>query len=340
MSNATAIVCTENQEISLEDITLPELRPNDVLVKNLYSGVSIGTELLLIQNKINWGPFPIIPGYQAVGIIEAVGSDVNQLKVNDRVYHRGYFPSDRHEPIKNDGIIVSATSGAHSSHTVVNLNHKEHSAAILPEGIDEVSASLFVVASVGLFGVDMAGVGTGDTVAVLGTGLIGLGNVAAAKLRGAKVIAIDLDQLRLDVAAKLGADHIVNAGRQDTKEAVRAIVPDGADVVFEASGNRGCIDIAMSLCRKFGKFVFQGNYGGGPLPFEFYIAHVNRLTAYFPCDDGHEPYRETIMDWIGSGALKWDQTITHQIDAADAAEFYNDINTKGIKGVLGAVIKW
>ena len=57
------------------------------------------------------------------------------------------------------------------------------------------------------------------------------------------------------------------------------------------------------------------------------------LTHYGPrygfCPQGH-----------GSGALKWDQTITHQIDAADAAEVYNDINTKGTEGVLGAVIKW
>ena len=57
MINTRAIVCTEDQEIFVAQLTLPDLRPKDILVKNLYSGVSNGTELVLIRNKVSWGPF-------------------------------------------------------------------------------------------------------------------------------------------------------------------------------------------------------------------------------------------------------------------------------------------
>ncbi len=340
MIKAKAILCTEAQNISMAEVEFADLMPNDILVKNLYSGVSIGTEFLLIQNKISWGPFPIIPGYQAVGVVEAVGERVEEFKVGDKVYHRGYFAENDHLPIMYQGKAVSSTSAAHSNYVVVNLNHKEHSAAILPEGVDEASASLFVLPSVGLLGVDMADVKVGNCVVVFGVGMIGIGNVAAAKLRGAKVIAIDMNPKRLSIAKSMGADYIINPANGDVKEEVLKIVPNGADVVIEATGNRKCIDTVMSLAKMCGTFVYQGNYGEGQLSFDFYTAHMARLKAVFPCDDGHQPFRRAIMDWLKLGAIDLNKTITHRIDAADAAMFYSDINANGAKDVLGAVIKW
>src|SRR5665648_1178615 len=89
MTYTKAIVCTEYQKIFVAKLTLPDLRPKDILIKNLYSGISNGTELMLIRNKVSWGPFPIWLGYQAVGIVEKVGTGVNEFKVGDKVYHRG-----------------------------------------------------------------------------------------------------------------------------------------------------------------------------------------------------------------------------------------------------------
>ena len=84
-----ALICNEGQAFSMEGIRLPEPRPNDILVRNLWSGVSIGTEMLLVRKKINWGPFPICLGYQAVGVVEEVGASVEGFKVGDKIYHRG-----------------------------------------------------------------------------------------------------------------------------------------------------------------------------------------------------------------------------------------------------------
>ena len=335
MKVAKALICTENQNISLAEVTLPDLRPKDILVKNLYSGVSIGTELLLVRNQASWGPFPIWLGYQAVGIAEQIGSAVGQFKKGDKVYHRGSSV-----PAFLDNQQVSPTSGAHGTHSIVDTTSQTHSAALAPDNLDDAAGSLFVMLSVGLHGVDKSGVKTGDTVVVFGTGLIGLANVVAAKQRGAVVVAIDLKPIRLQAAKRFGADYIIEAEKEDIQKRLAQIAPHGPDVVFESSGNPVCIDKALSLCKQHGKFVFQGDYGECPLTFTWMTAHEKQLTAYFPSEDGYQPCRETVMGWIARQNVKWDQAITHRLSPQEAPDFYHAINQGNVDNLLGVVIKW
>jgi 2-desacetyl-2-hydroxyethyl bacteriochlorophyllide A dehydrogenase len=333
---AKALVCSESQEFTLADVELPEMGPTDLLIRTHFSGVSIGTEFALIRNKISWGPYPLCTGYQGVGVVERVGRDVRGFAVGDKVYYR-----NSRGPFRMGGQAASAVSGTHCSMAVTDATHATHGPDLLPEGVDEEVASTFVMPAVGYHGVDMAGVRLGDVVAVQGAGLIGLGVVAAAKLRGAVVIAIDLDERKLAVACRLGADHVIQAGREEVEPALRAIAPQGADVVFEATGVPALLDSAFALCRPHGKFVFQGNYGAAPISFRFLVPHGRQITAYFPCDDGYAPCRRAVMHLLASGALKWGETITHRVAARDAPALYSHINRSSHDtDVLGAVIRW
>lgn len=332
---AKALICDEEQHFSLQDVILKDMEPGEVLVRNVYSGVSIGTEFALIRNKISWGPFPICPGYMTSGVIEAVGDAVDGLKVGDQVYTRGNNTNVMH---LLDGTKVSCTSGAHASH-VVSKVESTHGVEKLPEGVAMDVASMFVMPAVALYGVDMANPRMGQSVVVFGTGLIGLGVVAACAHRGCVVIAVDLDANRLAVAKSLGADYLIDASTEDVNAAVRKIVPDGADAVFESTGIPACIDLAIPLCRSFGSFVWQGNYGADPVSFHFLPAHGRRLQMFFPCDDGLQPCRRAVLKNIAMGALDWDKTITHRINYTDAPEMYARIN-QGDKSILGMVIRW
>ncbi len=60
-----ALICTNDQEFSLEEFDIPALDPNQLLIRNTYSGVSIGTEFAVIRQTLDWGPFPVCTGYQA-----------------------------------------------------------------------------------------------------------------------------------------------------------------------------------------------------------------------------------------------------------------------------------
>jgi 2-desacetyl-2-hydroxyethyl bacteriochlorophyllide A dehydrogenase len=334
--NATALICSADQTFRLAPVQLPEPRPSDIAVRNHFSGVSIGTEFALIRGKLSWGPYPLCTGYQAVGTVERVGDAVQNFKVGDRVYHRG-----GRGPFVLGAENVSSVSGGHASHAVVDATEGTHSPAVLPAGVDESVASLFVVAAVGYNGVNMAGVQAGDWVAVFGAGMIGLGVVAAAALRGAIVTAIDLDPRKLEVAKKLGARHLIDASKTDAHAELQKLAPGGADVVFESTGVPACVDIAFKLCKTAGKFVFQGNYGTQPLAFHFLVPHAKRVTAFFPCDDGYQSCRQAVMAHLAAGALKWGEVITHRVAAADAPALYGLINGGGdASEVLGAVIRW
>jgi len=336
MSTTRAIICAENQDITLEDIKLPELRAKDILVKNTCTGISLGTELMLIRHKVSWGPYPIWLGYQAVGIVESVGSKIDSFKAGDKVYHRGSSV-----PAKLDGQQVTPTSGAHGSYSVVDTTNQTHGAALLPENIDEEAASLFVMPSVGLNGVNLSGVKTGDIVVIQGAGLVGLGNTAAAKLRGATVIVIDLQANRLEVARQIGADYTINADEENVPQRLAQLAQNDPDVVFESTGLMQYIDTALSYCKMHGKFVFQGDYGQfGQLSFNFYSAHEKLLTTYFPSEDGYQPCRKAIMDWISRGAIKWSETITHRLSPEESPAFYRKIIGGDVQDVIGAVIKW
>jgi L-iditol 2-dehydrogenase len=305
------------------------------LVRTHYSGVSIGTEFALIRNKLSWGPYPLCTGYMGVGTIEQVGENVSGFKVGDKVYYR----HNRAGMTLPDGQAVSPVSGVHCSLTITSTEGT-HGAALLPPGADEAAASMFVMPAVGLYGVDMANPRMGQSVVVYGVGLIGLGVVAACSHRGCVVVAVDIASDRLAIARKFGADYTIDSSSQDVRAELEKIAPGGADVVFEATGIPECLDPAIALCRSFGKFILQGNYGAAPISYHFLPPHTKRLTMFYPCDDGLVSCRRAVLKNMAMGVLPWQETITHRIEAPDAPALYERINKSRAKDVLGAVIYW
>lgn len=331
---ARALICDEKQQFSLQDVILPEPGPGQIAIRTHYTGVSIGTEFALIQNRISWGPYPLCTGYQGTGTVEAVGGEVTGFQIGDQVYFR------RNEAMAlAGGGTVSCVSGAHCSHAVLDPNTSHGAARVVPgAGLDV--ASMFVMPAVGLNGVDMANPRMGATVVVYGAGLIGLGVIAACAMRGCVVVAVDVNPRALAIAHKMGADYTIDASRKDVAAALKAIAPQGADTVFECTGIPACIDAAIPLCRTHGSFVWQGNYGAAPVPMHFLPAHGRRLQMFFPCDDGLAPCRRAVVKNMAMGALRWEHCITHRIEAGEAPAMYGRINEGDRGDIVGVVIHW
>lgn len=328
-----ALICDERQKFALAEVQLPEPGARQMLVRTLYSGVSIGTEFALITGKLSWGPYPLCTGYQAVGIVEKVGPEVKGFSAGDKVYYRSNDAG-----ITMNGKPVSSVSGTHAAHAVMRADTGNvHS---LPEGADAAVSSLFVMPAVGLHGADLAQPRMGQVTVIYGVGLIGLAVVAQCSFRGCVVVAVDVEPRNLLVARQLGADYLIDASKQDVEKEVRVIAPAGADVVFEATGIPACVAPAIELCRDYGSFVWQGNYGSEPMPYCFLPAHGRHLTMYHPCNDGLAPCRRAVIKQMASGVLPWDVTITHRITAAEAPALYDNINHGNPEKVLGAVIRW
>lgn len=331
---AQALVTPENQRFSIQDVVLPEPGHRQLRVQTLYSGVSIGTEFAFIQGKIDRGPYPMVTGYQGVGIVDAVGEDVTEFSVDDRVYYRA-----NRDIASIDGQKITSLSGAHCSHAVTEVDG-DHACEHLPEGTDEEAACLFVMPAVGLNGVDTANPRMGDLVVVNGAGLIGLGVIAACSHRGCVVVAVDIEGDRLEIAKRLGADYVVRADQEDVHKAVTGLAPGGADVVFEATGIPDCIDPTIALCRRHGTFILQGHYGHRPISYDFTLPHGRRLTMHYPCDDGYAASRRAVIKNMTTGVLPWHHTITHRCSYEDAPQLFDAINRGRAQTVLGAVIRW
>lgn len=329
-----ALICYEDQSFELAEVELPEPGEGQLQVRTLYSGVSIGTEFSLIRGRLDWGPYPICTGYQGVGVVERIGPATDGFAVGDKVYYRNQVAMRL-----SDGRPVTPVCGTHAAHAVTALDPHQ-GPVLMPPGVPDDVGSCFVMPAVGLVGVDMSNPRVAETVLVYGAGAIGLAVVAALALRGCTVIAVDLDAARLEVARRLGADYVIDASVEDVAAAVRRIAPNGADTVFEATGNRECVGPAIALCKPEGKFVWQGNYGRGPMPFEFLPAHSKRLVMFFPCDDGWKPNRRAVLKNIASGALRWAETITHRVEASDAPTFFHQINQGTRRDVISSVIHW
>jgi L-iditol 2-dehydrogenase len=268
------------------------------------------------------------------GVVEAVGGEISNFSIGDKVYFR------RNDAMSTvDGAKISCVSGAHCAHAVLRAN-TSHGVAHVPEGVGMDAAAMFVMPAVGLHGVDMANPRMGQTVVVYGVGLIGLGVVAACVHRGCVVIAIDVNDHRLKIAREFGADICLNAKECDVAAEIQRLTSGGADVVFEATGLPECLDPAIALCRQFGTFVWQGNYGAAPVSLHFLPPHGKQLTMVFPCDDGHVPCRRAVLRNMASGALKWEKTITHRVECENAPELFARINSGEAKDLLGVVIRW
>jgi len=331
---ATALICDEQQSFSLQEVTLKDPAPDQIAVRTVYTGVSRGTEFALIRNKISWGPYPLCTGYMGTGVVETVGDDISDYKVGDKVYFRG---NDSMQLA--DGTAVSCVQGSHCSHAVLRP-HTSHGADHMIPGAGMDVASMFVMPAVGLYGTDMANPQMGQTVAVHGVGLIGLGVVAACVHRGCVVVAIDIAHKNLEIARAMGADHTINGSSANVSEELHKIAPEGADVVFECTGIPQCIDPAIELCKSFGSFVWQGNYGEAPVSVHFLPAHGKRLQMFFPCDDGMAPCRRAVVRNMAMGALQWEKTITHRIAYTEAPQMYDMLNKGTDKDLVGVVISW
>ena len=331
---ARALICSRDRTFSIEEVVLADPAPDQVCIRTVCSGVSVGTEFALIRNKISWGPYPLCTGYMGTGVIESVGSGVEGYKVGDNVYYRA-----NNSMVLAGGERVSCVSGGHCSHVVTRPGGMHGIARMIP-GVSMETAAMFVLPAVGLNGVDMANPRLGDVVVVHGVGLIGLGVVAACANRGCTVVAVDIDPGQLEKARRLGADVLIDGRGADVTDAVMAEAPEGADVVFECTGLPACIDAAIALCRKGGRFVWQGNYGSQPVSLHFLPAHGRQLRMFFPCDDGGPACRRSVIRQMALGRLDWDSCLTHRLRPEEAPELYREILNGSGGGTVGAVIHW
>ena len=312
---------------------VPQPGPDEVLVKVAMCG-TCGTDL-----KIQQHPFPgqppfgeFTPGHEWTGTVVAVGQGVDELKPSDRVAieaHKGCGRCEncvlgRYTACLNNGNRAKghrATGFTADGGFAEYAIHHVNALYKMPENVSWEDAVLVTTAGTGLYGIDKAGgYVAGQSVVVIGPGPVGLMTVQACKALGAdKVILVGTRQNRLDLGARLGADHVVNAREENPSEAVKRLLgPAGADLVIECSGNPETPQQCVEMVKRGGKILFLAFYPG-PVTFDLSSAIREDVTLYTTRGEGAAAVRRA-LSLAAQGKIRCGELVTHRFSLDDIQE--------------------
>lgn len=330
---APAVVFVEPKRIEVREMALPEPGPSQVGIRTAYSGISQGTERWALTGRYYRfdqdvsAHYPCSPGYQAAGIVDVVGDEVEGLQVGDHVFTMGtHFDDPEHK-------YPGPCQASHAGYLVADASAVWK---VAPE-VDLAAASLFHMAGVSRSGVRVTKVQPGELVALIGLGMIGQMSAQAARRAGARVIATDVITERCEAAATHSADRVVDPSKERLEDVVRAEAPDGADVVIDTTGVNTMFDRCRDLIRREGRIAMQGYYPD-PIRIDFHPTHLTRATVTFPCGWDDEHNDELARD-LATGALVIEPLITHRIPYTNAAEAY-ELVVEHPERSLGMVLDW
>jgi L-iditol 2-dehydrogenase len=271
-----AAVLREFGELVVERVPVPEVGPGEVLCRVRACGLC-GTDLKIVAGGFRgvWPPsLPFVIGHEWSGVVAALGPGAERsgLRVGDRVVAEnhagcGSCPLCRAgrynlcERVRQSGyrLYGHTAPGALAEYAVrpAFLLHK------LPPAIGDVEAALVNQGALTVHAVRRARLGPGATVAVFGPGLLGLLMGQVARAAGATRVLTVGRGARLELAAELGSDEVVDYERSDPVAALRAATGGrGADCVFECSGSPAAVAQALASVRRGGTVALLGLTGG------------------------------------------------------------------------------
>jgi len=258
-----AVVHSFDQPLSIEDVPVPVPGAEEVLVRIEASGLC-HTDIHAARGEWPVKPgLPIIPGHEGVGVIERLGGgNAHGLEEGMRVAvpWLGYTCGDcRYCNTGRETLCLSQQNTGYSINggfAEYSVGHARHVVRV-PDGVDPFAAAPLTCAGVTTYkAVKVSGADSASLVAVFGAG--GLGHLAIqyARIRGASVVAVDLNAQRLETARELGAEHVVHAGEEDPVAAITRL--GGADVAVSTAVQPVAFEQALGSLARGGTLVCVG----------------------------------------------------------------------------------
>jgi len=318
------LIAEAPDKVVVADVPMPEVGPQDVLIRGVRSLISPGSELNRVRRlpgdeDSKWPNHDL--GYAMAGVIEALGPEATGWEVGDRVmtmrHHQQY--------------VVSPAQGDHT-----------RSPIRIPYHLSWDDAP-FVCWGRSCHNWTMkANIALGETVAVVGLGLVGLLMTMWARLRGpGRIIALDLAPSRLELAGRAGADDLVAVGEGDAVERVKELTGGHmADCVLHcaAGPHVEAFELSQRLCRTGGRVVLIGIHSAPLTVLRHEFLHKDLLgggTGY----DYDPRLFEVGARLLAAGKLPVERIVTHNVPYTQGPEIYDMLNFRSHEA--GAVLlRW
>ncbi len=325
-----ALVLKEYMRLSFEDVPKPVTQRDGVLVRVRACGIC-GSDVHGMDGSTGRRIPPIIMGHEAAGVIADLGPDASGFRVGDRVtfdstvYCGSCFYCCRGQINLCDKRRVLGVScedyrwdGAFAEYVAV----PQRILYRLPEGISFEQAAMVEPCAIAFHAVARTTVRLGDTAVVVGSGIIGLFVIQALRASGCgKVIAVDVDQQRLELAGRLGADLVLNSARVDIAAAVGEQTDGrGADLAYEAVGISESLKTAVASLRKGGALALIGNISS---TVEFpQQAVVTREVSVHGCCASRGDY-PACLEMIARGVINVDAVLSAEAPLSEGASWFH-----------------
>jgi len=317
----------DGERVVLKDGEIKDIGENEIVVKTEWTQISVGTEIQTIKIARE-EKRQVELGYSLVGIVVEKGKNVN-FKEGDRIL----------------------ALAPHSSY--VKLKVSPSTIIKVPDGLPPDIATVGILGSVAFHIVERGEVRVGESVGVLGLGMVGSLCLQISKICGAKpLIGIDIDETKLEIAKEYGADFCFSPKISELeKEIYRITKGEMLNVVIEAVGKAEPINIAKKIIGRWGRLVLS-SFTNESISFMVHNDIVEKelkiIGAHQPkCPVEKVPYypfsqvknRLLALEFLKNGILKVDKLITHRIKKEQIEEIYS-LLLKEEKRPTGILINW
>lgn len=308
----------------VEDVPTPSIQDGELLVKVKVCAICGGDLRTFHHGHAAIKP-PIILGHEFAGEIVAVGAGVDRYAVGDRVIvapgigcgHCSYCLSG------NQHLCYHRLTLGHQYHggfaefvRIPAIAVQAGNVNLIPDSVDYLSATLAEPLACVINGQEAMQIQLGDTVAVIGTGPIGIMHAELARSRGAgKVFLINRSQPRLDRARPLGYDAYISSQKDDAVQRVLELTDGmGANVVIVTAGSEAAMQMGLAMTGKMGKVCF---FAGLPkdkpqVTIDANFLHYRQITIYGTFSSAPR-HNALAIEMIHSGKLNVDYLLTHAV---------------------------
>ena len=308
-----------NHDVRVQERPIPDIKQDEVLIKTKACGVCVA-------DTMEWYLTPRAPltlGHEPSGVVEAVGSEIKNLKVGDRVAVHHHIACLSCEHCRRGNFTMCSNfrkthiqPGGFSEYFVASGKHAEIDTLVLPDHVSFEAGTLVEPLACVIHAIQKAGVKAGDSVALIGTGTMGLMFIQCLLYWGVrKLVVYEVLDWRIQKAKEFGADHVLVPDKDPEKEAGRLkelFESDGADKVFIAAKDISAMQLGMKLVNKGGTVTFFAT----PKPdesidlFPSYI-FFNEITIKSTYSADHLDTRMA-LDMISNGDISADKLISHR----------------------------
>ncbi len=294
------------------EIDVDEPGKNEVLIETKVCGICMG-DVYTFQGKLIGGK---VVGHEGVGIVAEIGENVENVKVGDKVTTLG------------------GPAFAQSYKT------DRRNVACIPEDAEDLAHWISEPSACAVNGIRCSKIEIGDNVCLIGCGYMGLLLIQAMpKTLLGNLIALDIQDERLELAKKFGADHVLNPKEVDVVKEVSNILGGEADIAIEASGAHGTLHLATDLVREGGKLIIFGRHVlDEKVPTEKW--HVKGLTVLNTAPSSSADFNRDFHDAVKllrKGVFDQKPLITHKFSYKEAEKAFRTASEKPadyIKGVI------